>query len=139
MRRPDALAWRDWARRRHSTHLVLKGVVLLVGAVLVVAGIAMLVLPGPGWAAIFLGLVVLGSEFDSAARIRHALHEKLRAGWSAARSWRQGRRTPPAAGTITDGTPEASDTDVPSLSEGAVTDGHEVPELHERLATSARA
>ena len=80
MRRPDALAWRDWARRRHSTHLVLKGVVLLVGAVLVVAGIAMLVLPGPGWAAIFLGLVVLGSEFDSAARVRHALPEKLRAG-----------------------------------------------------------
>ncbi|MFN8146373.1 MAG: PGPGW domain-containing protein [Candidatus Nanopelagicales bacterium] len=139
MRRPDALAWRDWARRRHSTHLVLKGVVLLVGAVLVVAGIAMLVLPGPGWAAIFLGLVVLGSEFDSAARVRHALHEKLRAGWSAATAWRRGRRTPEDAETFTDGTPAVAAPVVPSVAEGAVTDGHEVPELHERLATSARA
>lgn len=95
MVRPDrrALAWRDWARRRHSTHLVLKGVVLLAGAGLVVAGVAMLVLPGPGWAAIFLGLVVLGSEFDSAARVRQALHERVRAGWSAAKAWRTRRTT----------------------------------------------
>ncbi len=139
MPRPDALAWRDWARRRHSTHLVLKGVVLLVGAVLVVAGIAMLVLPGPGWAAIFLGLVVLGSEFDSAARVRHALHEKLRAGWSAATAWRRGRRTPAAADATTGATPALPATDGPHVGEGAPTDGHEVPELHERLATSARA
>ncbi len=96
MRRPDhrrALVWRDWARRRHSTHLVLKGIVLLIGAGLVVAGAAMLVLPGPGWAAIFLGLVVLGSEFDSAARLRHALQRKVSAGWSAAKSWRTRRTT----------------------------------------------
>ena len=138
MRRPDALAWRDWARRRHSTHLVLKGVVLLVGAVLVVAGIAMLVLPGPGWAAIFLGLVVLGSEFDSAARVRHALHEKLRAGWSAATAWRRGRRTPEDA-TSPGGTPALEPGVEAQVGEGAPTDGHEVPELHERLATSARA
>lgn len=96
MPRPDhrrALVWRDWARRRHSTHLVLKGIVLLIGAGLVVAGAAMLVLPGPGWAAIFLGLVVLGSEFDSAARLRHALQRKVSAGWSAAKSWRARRTT----------------------------------------------
>jgi uncharacterized protein (TIGR02611 family) len=65
--------------------------VLLAGVVLVVAGVAMLVLPGPGWAAIFLGLVVLGSEFDSAARVRLALHRKVSDGWSAARAWRRSR------------------------------------------------
>ena len=35
----------------------------VVGAGLLVAGGAMLVLPGPGWAVIALGLVVLASEF----------------------------------------------------------------------------
>ncbi len=94
MRRPDALAWRDWARRRRSTHLALKTAVALAGLGLVVAGAAMLVLPGPGWAAIFLGLVVLGSEFDAAARLRERLQAKVRAGWSSLRTWRRGRRTP---------------------------------------------
>jgi len=94
VRRPDALAWRDWARRRRSTHLALKTAVALAGLGLVVAGAAMLVLPGPGWAAIFLGLVVLGSEFDAAARLRERLQEKVRAGWSSLRTWRRGRRTP---------------------------------------------
>jgi hypothetical protein len=38
-------------------------IVGLVGAGLLVAGAAMLVLPGPGWAVIAVGLVVLASEF----------------------------------------------------------------------------
>jgi uncharacterized protein (TIGR02611 family) len=43
--------------------------VLLLGFGLVAAGIAMLVLPGPGWAAIILGLVVLASEYAWARRL----------------------------------------------------------------------
>lgn len=43
--------------------LVWRIAVAVVGAALLVAGGAMLVLPGPGWAAIALGLVVLASEF----------------------------------------------------------------------------
>lgn len=107
---PDVRAARDWARRRRTTHLALKGLVLVAGAGLVVAGAAMLVLPGPGWAAIFLGLVVLGSEFDAAARLRHRLQEKVRAGWSAARSWSRRRRTPHALDT-----PEPAPETVPAL------------------------
>lgn len=56
------------ARRRRSTHLLLKTVVLGVGAALVIAGAVMLVVPGPGWAAIILGLIVLASEFAWAER-----------------------------------------------------------------------
>ena len=37
--------------------------VAIVGGALVAAGVAMLVLPGPGWVVIALGLVVLASEF----------------------------------------------------------------------------
>jgi uncharacterized protein (TIGR02611 family) len=76
--REAPVAARDWARRRRATHLVLQGVVAVVGFGLVAAGIVMLVLPGPGWAAILLGLVVLASEFELAARWRDALAERLR-------------------------------------------------------------
>ncbi|MBI1379031.1 MAG: hypothetical protein GC157_16355 [Frankiales bacterium] len=72
--------------------MVLKAVVLLCGATLVVAGAAMLVLPGPGVAAVLLGLVVLGSEFAAADRLRARLQGAVRAGWSAAAGRRRRRR-----------------------------------------------
>ena len=56
------------ARQRRSTHLLLKAAVFSLGASLVLAGLVMLVVPGPGWAAIILGLIVLASEFAWAER-----------------------------------------------------------------------
>lgn len=49
---------------------VRKPLILVVGLTVVAAGIAMLVLPGPGVAVIFLGLALLATEFAIAARIR---------------------------------------------------------------------
>lgn len=66
---PPHLRARAWAKRRRSTHVMWQAGVLLVGFGLVLAGIAMLVLPGPGWAAIILGLVVLASEYAWARRL----------------------------------------------------------------------
>ena len=37
--------------------------VLTVGGLVVAAGIALLALPGPGWATIFVGFMILASEF----------------------------------------------------------------------------
>jgi uncharacterized protein (TIGR02611 family) len=48
---------------------VRRGGVFIVGMALVIAGSAMLVLPGPGIAVILLGLVVLSAEFRWARRI----------------------------------------------------------------------
>jgi uncharacterized protein (TIGR02611 family) len=45
--------------------------VFVVGTALLVAGAAMMVLPGPGIATILLGLVVLSAEFQWAKRILH--------------------------------------------------------------------
>jgi uncharacterized protein (TIGR02611 family) len=42
--------------------------VLVGGSVLLVAGLAMLVLPGPGVAAIIAGLALLGTQFEWARR-----------------------------------------------------------------------
>lgn len=42
--------------------------VLTAGGMVVAAGIALLALPGPGWATIFIGLMILASEFGWARR-----------------------------------------------------------------------
>ncbi|MEY3733184.1 MAG: hypothetical protein RL347_543 [Actinomycetota bacterium] len=66
---PPHLRARAWARRRRSTHVLWQAGVLLLGFGLVAAGIAMLVLPGPGWATIILGFIVLASEYAWARRL----------------------------------------------------------------------
>jgi uncharacterized protein (TIGR02611 family) len=60
---------RAWSHRGRTRRLLWQSVVLVLGASLVLAGLAMLVLPGPGWAAIILGLVVLASEYAWAHRV----------------------------------------------------------------------
>jgi uncharacterized protein (TIGR02611 family) len=56
---------------------VRRGGVFLVGMTLLVAGAAMLVLPGPGIAVILLGLVVLSAEFPWAQRVLAWVRERF--------------------------------------------------------------
>jgi uncharacterized protein (TIGR02611 family) len=60
-----------FVKRWRAVHLTWQVGVFLVGVAIISAGIAMLVLPGPGWVAIFLGLAVLGTEFVWAQRVLH--------------------------------------------------------------------
>ncbi len=57
---------------------VQKIVVAVAGGVLIVLGIALLVLPGPGLLLIALGLFVLSFEFDWARRLVESLRSWLR-------------------------------------------------------------
>src|SRR6266511_2856233 len=50
--------------------------VLIVGSVVVAAGLAMLVLPGPGLLVIILGLAILATEFAWAEYLLHKAKEK---------------------------------------------------------------
>lgn len=50
-----------------------KPFVLVVGTAVVLAGLIMLVIPGPGWAAIFLGFAILATEFAAAQKINNKL------------------------------------------------------------------
>ena len=52
--------------------------VLTVGGLVVAAGIALLALPGPGWATIFIGLMILASEFAWARRSLDWTKERAR-------------------------------------------------------------
>jgi uncharacterized protein (TIGR02611 family) len=73
----------DFERRwhEHPAFLPLKAVgrfigrngkriaVTIVGFVVILAGVVLLVLPGPGWALIFLGLAILATEYVWARRL----------------------------------------------------------------------
>lgn len=54
-----------------------KPLVFMIGFAVVAAGLAMLILPGPGWAAIFLGFAILATEFAFAEKVRDWLVGQL--------------------------------------------------------------
>lgn len=73
--------FRRWTDHHPLLRVVHKTVVTVVGVVLVLLGVAMLVLPGPGWLAIFLGLGVLGTEFHWARRLNQRAKARVMRVW----------------------------------------------------------
>lgn len=51
--------------------------ITIVGFAVILAGIVLLVLPGPGWALIFLGLAILATEYVWARRLLDKAKEKF--------------------------------------------------------------
>lgn len=51
--------------------------VAIVGAVVIVVGLILVPLPGPGWLIVFIGLAVLSTEFHWARRLTHWVREQL--------------------------------------------------------------
>jgi uncharacterized protein (TIGR02611 family) len=72
---------------------VRKPLIFIIGVAIIVTGVAMLVLPGPGWAAIFLGFAVLATEFAAAAKVRDWTIKELKQ-WidRLKHAWRGGTR-----------------------------------------------
>ncbi len=52
--------------------------VLFVGTTIIITGLLMLILPGPGWAAIFLGFAILATEFTLAEKVRDWMIARLK-------------------------------------------------------------
>jgi uncharacterized protein (TIGR02611 family) len=75
-------AWRESVRRRPSTNRVYRAVVGLIGGAIVVGGLALVPLPGPGWVIVFIGLAVLATEFTWAARLEQFARKQVSA-WTA--------------------------------------------------------
>ena len=78
---PDDWAWRRAIRQRPAALAAYRVVVLALGVVLILGGLALVPLPGPGWLVVLLGLAILGSEFEPAQRLLTFLREKLK-GWN---------------------------------------------------------
>jgi uncharacterized protein (TIGR02611 family) len=103
--RADSRAHRFLARLRERLdsrpwlRLTYKVVVTVVGATVTLVGVAMLVLPGPGWLMIFLGLGILGTEFAVIRRFNTRLKAfvlRVWHGWRERRAARARRRGAPA-------------------------------------------
>lgn len=61
----------------------------VVGGLVLVAGVAMIPYPGPGWLVVFAGLAILGSEFTWARRLLDAARRRYDE-WTA---WMRRQRT----------------------------------------------
>ena len=58
----------EWAHRGRIRSILVKVVVTILGPLIVFAGVAMTVLPGPGLVVMALGLALLALEYDWARR-----------------------------------------------------------------------
>jgi len=74
---------------KHIPKAIRKPLVFMVGTAVIVAGLAMLVLPGPGWAAIFLGFAILATEFAFADKVRSWMVGQLKKLFGVAQNWWQ--------------------------------------------------
>jgi uncharacterized protein (TIGR02611 family) len=84
--------WQAWVHKRPWLRLVYRVLLAVVATLVIIAGIAMLVLPGPGWLTIFLGLAILGSEFHWARRLLGWLRMQVAGWWHRYTAWRAERR-----------------------------------------------
>jgi uncharacterized protein (TIGR02611 family) len=73
--------------KRHGRRVV----VAIVGGIVVLAGLAMCVLPGPGLLTVAAGLAILATEFEWARRLLHRVRRTARTTYERARSRRGGR------------------------------------------------
>ncbi|TDC55879.1 hypothetical protein E1281_10190 [Actinomadura sp. KC345] len=67
--------------RPAPVRMLRKIAVTIAGTGLIVAGVAMLVLPGPGIVAILAGVGLLGTEFPTARRVSVRLNGYARTAW----------------------------------------------------------
>ena len=101
-----AVGPRHRGRRRTLRALARRAAVALGGSLVVLVGLALVPLPGPGWPVVLLGLSLLAREFPWAARLSAAVERRLRDAvqWSRRRlggATRRGAvRVQPVRGTV---------------------------------------
>lgn len=69
--------FRHKMRSNPITSIAWKSVVATIGSTFLILGLIMLVTPGPGWAIIFLGLIILASEFAWVSRLIAPVRVKI--------------------------------------------------------------
>jgi uncharacterized protein (TIGR02611 family) len=85
--------WRAIIARKPWLDGVYKVIITVIGIAIVVIGLILVPLPGPGWLIVFIGLTVLGSEYHWARRLTSWLRMQLAKFWA----WWRARRAKKAA------------------------------------------
>ena len=73
--------FRQFFARHRTLDLTYRVVVAVIGAAVVVGGIILIPLPGPGWLIVFGGLAILSTEFEWAGRLLDFARRQVR-GWT---------------------------------------------------------
>ena len=76
---------RDWVERYPRLRWAYRLGIAVLGTLIVIVGLILVPLPGPGWLIVFLGLATLGTEFPAAARFGAYVRRIL------TRLWQRGR------------------------------------------------
>jgi uncharacterized protein (TIGR02611 family) len=85
---------RTWIHAHPRLRAPYRLVVALAGLTVIVVGLILVPLPGPGWLIVFVGVAILGSEFPAAHRLTmvvRKLARRVRLWWQA-RQRRQSTR-----------------------------------------------
>jgi uncharacterized protein (TIGR02611 family) len=72
---------RRFVARNRGLEVAYRVAVAILGFAIIVTGLALIPLPGPGWLIVFAGLAVLSTEFAWAERLLHYARSKV-AGWT---------------------------------------------------------
>jgi uncharacterized protein (TIGR02611 family) len=85
----DDWEWRRRIRANPHSRRVYRWVVGVVGLLIVVGGLALVPLPGPGWLIVIFGIIVWASEFAWAERLRDWVRDRLAAwnDWLKPKPW----------------------------------------------------
>ena len=85
----DDWAWRRRIRAKPTWLAIYRGVVFTLGLVLVVGGLILVPLPGPGWLIVFIGVSIWASEFEFAQRLLYWGKDRLRdwERWLRSKPW----------------------------------------------------
>lgn len=75
----DPIRWRRAIRTNPMTGTIYRVVVAVVGLALIVAGMPLVPLVGPGWAIIFIGLFLWSTEFMWARRVTQYVKAEVKA------------------------------------------------------------
>ena len=82
---------RAWVERHPRIRFAYRFAVGVLGAIVVVGGLILVPLPGPGWLIVFLGIAILGTEFPAAHRVGQWLKRVLARAVSRWKAWRASR------------------------------------------------
>ncbi|TFC01857.1 TIGR02611 family protein [Cryobacterium adonitolivorans] len=85
---------RAWIHRHPRLRAPYRVLVALAGLAVIVVGLILVPLPGPGWLIVFVGVAILGTEFPAAHRLTRVvrrLAHRVRLWWRA-RQQRQSSR-----------------------------------------------
>lgn len=83
----DDWAWRRRLRANPATARLYRLFVAALGLVIVIGGLLLVPLPGPGWIIVFAGLAIWASEFEWAQRLLDYAKDRVRA-WNR---WMRGQ------------------------------------------------